>query len=192
MYNCCRSRPTACQLFSSDDEAVHQQQLKKPMDSKTSSSSLTAKRLTEVKSFNTKIKKRKKNKTTINPISASMRPTSRDLFGTDSNDEQEEEAVESTLNKKITPLHSYYMRKVANGISKQTNENKKGKFYLELNIYDHSEIERVAPYQWRHAIVTVKTRTNDETPAWNHLKEFLKETHKEFRHCPIDYVSNYF
>lgn len=122
-----------------------------------------------------------------------MRPTSYDLFGTDSDDEQEEETAASTTGKKIPPLHSYYTRRVANGLSKQTFENKKGKFYIELKIYDHSEIERVAPInRWRHAIISVKNRTDDGTPAWKHVKDFFKETHNEFKHCPIDYVSSYF
>ncbi|CAB3254146.1 unnamed protein product [Arctia plantaginis] len=185
------SNQTANQIFSSDDEAGYQQQLKKPKDSKASSSSLTAKRSAVGESMNTEIKKKKKNKTTINPISASTRPTLHDLFGTDSDDEQEEETVGSTSGKKIPPLHSYYTRRVANSISKQIDENKKGKFYVEVKIYDHSE--RIAPInRWRHAIVTVKNRTNDGTLAWNHMKNFLKETHREFKHCPIDYVSSYF
>lgn len=122
-----------------------------------------------------------------------MRPTSHDLFGTDSDDEQEEEAVASTSGNKIAPLHSYYTRRVAKGISKQTFENKKGKFFIEVKIYDHDEVERISPInRWRHAIISVKNRTNDDTPAWKYLKDFLKETHKEFKHCPIDYVNSYF
>lgn len=185
-----RSKQTATHLFSSEDEAEQQSLPQKSRGSSPTSTNRREKRAMGGESSQAKPKKKKK--TIINPINSCRRPTSHELFGTDS-DEPEEEPAGIASGKKIPPLNSYFTRRIANGISRQSDDRKTGKYYVELKIYNVEEIERVSPInRWRHAILTVKNRTDDRTPAWDRLKEFVGETRKEFKHCPLDFVSHYY
>lgn len=147
----------------------------------TASKHLTGKRSSEAGTSSVEEKKKKRNK-----------PTSSDLFG-DGSGEEEESIPLPSKGKKVPPIYTQYTRRVANGISRQCIESKMGAYYVELKIYDVSEIERVLPInRWRHAVVSLKNRTDDNTPAWAYLKKFLNETKKEFKGCPHDFVSSYY
>ncbi|XP_026745202.1 uncharacterized protein LOC113506560 [Trichoplusia ni] len=179
------SKQVASHLFSSEDEAElqEQQHQKSNKASGSSKSSAPVKRLVEGQSSKTEDKKKRK-KSYIHPISLCMKPTSYEVFGTDSDDDREEEAVGSTQGKKNPPLFSYFTRRVANGLSRQTDEKKTGRHYVELKNYDCAEIERIALInRWRHSIIiiTLKNRTDDGTPAWQHFKEFINKTRQEFK-----------
>ncbi|KAL4703639.1 hypothetical protein ACJJTC_010756 [Scirpophaga incertulas] len=117
--------------------------------------------------------------------------TAYDLFGTDSEDD--EKADIPTTGKSPSPLTSYVTRRLANGHSRQIFDRKPGTHYVDLKIYRCDEIEKVQPInRWRQAIVTVKNKTFDNTGAWQHLANFIRETRKEFVNCPQTYVSNYY
>lgn len=131
---------------------------------------------------------------TISPIPPLPKTTARDLFGADSEDEDEPaEHAASKSGKKIQPMYSYFTRKIARGYSRQSDENKVGSHYIELKIYKCDEIKNVLPLnRWRHAIVAIKNRTNDNTEAWRRLSEFVAATRKEFRENPPTFINSYF
>ncbi|XP_047023155.1 uncharacterized protein LOC124633463 [Helicoverpa zea] len=202
------SGPTSADhLFPSEDEYEEQQtRVKHVKDSSSASSSSrsgdAAKRSASKSSHpDSKKKKLKTMSPTVHPISPVMKPqrsdmktTSHDLFGSDSDDDREEIAASNLKgNKKITPLYSYFTRRVANGLSRQTDELKQGPYYIELKIYDVKTIEHVAPInRWRHSIISIKNRTENNTPAWARLKDFIDETRREFKNCPLEFVSSYY
>lgn len=62
-----------------------------------------------------------------------------------------------------------------------------------MKIYEVGEIERVLPInRWRHAVISLKNRMDDDSPTWRSLKEFLNQSRKEFKKAPADFVSGYF
>lgn len=125
----------------------------------------------------------------INPIKKPT-PSSAELFGSDSS---EEDTVSAAGSKKGTALYSYITRKLANGMSRQTDDTKTGTHYVELKIYACDEIKNVTPInRWRHSVITIKNRTNVDTEAWSHLTDFVKATRKEYKHCPVSFNSSYF
>lgn len=131
----------------------------------------------------------KVKKPVIKPIPP-KKATVRDIFGTDSEDEDQDQPV---AGKPIQLLQSYMTRRLANGHSRQTCDTKKGSHYIELKVYNCDEIEKVSPMnRWRHAIVCVKNKTDENTEAWQHLTNFIIATRKEFRNCPINFISNYY
>lgn len=119
---------------------------------------------------------------------AKSRATVRDLFGTDSDDDE----LDHRIGKKIAPIYSYVTRRLANGFSRQINEEKTGSFYIELKIYNSDEIERVPPInRWRHSVLTIKNKTDSDTESWKHLNTFIKETRKEFKKCAPTFINSY-
>lgn len=89
-----------------------------------------------------------------------------------------------------TELISYLSRRGSTGISKQFNPNIKGSQFVDLKLYMCSEIENVSPMnRWRNAVVTLKTKIDDDNPAYNYLVKFLKEIKKNFKDCSVTYVS---
>lgn len=132
----------------------------------------------------------KKRKTVINPITPVMKAATAELFGSESDEEEEGCSTGST---KGTPIYSYVTRKLANGISRQTDDNKTGTHYVELKVYSCNEIKNVAPInRWRHSIITIKNRTNVNSEAWAHLTDYIKTTRKEFKNCPPSFNSTYY
>lgn len=121
-----------------------------------------------------------------------VKATARDLFGSDSDDDDHELDRGSTAGKKIPPIYSYITRRLANGFSRQIDENKIGSYYVELKIYNSDEIERVPPVnRWRHSVITIKNKTNSDTESWKHLNGFIKETRKEFKNRTPTFISSY-
>lgn len=185
-----RSRQNAETLFPSEDESPQPEPEKKSKKrthdhSKTDEPSSPAPARTSKKSM----------KSVINPISPppSKKPTAYDLFGTDSEDEEFEETSTPAAGKKIQPLISYLTRRLANGHSRQSFEGKKGTHFIDLKVYRCDEIDNVQPVnRWRHAIVCIKNRTNDDTEAWRHLTNFITATRKEYRKCTPTFISNYY
>lgn len=96
------------------------------------------------------------------------RTTARDLLGSDSDEPQDS----SYGNEELS---SYIYRRVANGYTKQYKNNQRGSHYIDLKIYKCNELENVKPKQrWRKSILTLKTKTDDNTRGWQHLVDFLK------------------
>lgn len=136
----------------------------------------------------------KKSKTVINPITPPARITSQDLFGQDSDDEPKSEPSQgcSKTGKAIPPLYSYYTKRESKGYSRQISETKKGKYYVELKIYDAEEIKKIQPMnRWRHSIITIKTQVNDDHNSWRYVKDFVKATHADFKNCPVALLGLY-
>ncbi|XP_075980270.1 uncharacterized protein LOC142979281 [Anticarsia gemmatalis] len=166
------SKQMADQLFPSSDEST--------VDVPTKSSK--KKRKVPEKTSDSQPSTTKKTK---------AKATARDLFGTDSDDDDELHRS-NTTGKKIAPIYSYVTRRLANGFSRQIDEDKTGNYYIELKIYNTDEIERVPPVnRWRHSVITIKNKTNSNTESWKHINEFIKETRKEFKNRTPTFISSY-
>lgn len=128
----------------------------------------------------------------IRPVT---RPTARELFGTDSEDEAQEAACasSSSSSKKVSTLVSSITRRLANGISRQGHPSKEGSHYIDLKVYKVSDIENVsAMNRWRQAVISLKTKTDDNTEAWGYLAKFITASRKEFKDIPPTFISNYY
>lgn len=118
--------------------------------------------------------------------STSRKSSARDVFGSDS----DEDAVNVQPGKKNLPLCSYFSKRISHGVSRQSDQNKAGTHYVELKVYNCDEIKHIQPMnRWRHSIITVKNRTDDNTEAWKHLTEFIKATRREFKDCRPDIIN---
>lgn len=130
----------------------------------------------------------KREQRTPAPVAAvastsSGKSSARDVFGSDSDDD----GTVLPGNKKNLPICSYFSKRVSGGVSRQTDPNKGGSHYVELKVYNCNEIKHIAPMnRWRHAIISVKNRTDENTQAWAHLSEFIKATRREFKGCRPD------
>lgn len=115
--------------------------------------------------------------------------TASELFGNDSGDEEEQKRGK----KKLTPLYSSISTRVANGTSRKTDDSKSGSHYVELKIYKCDEVEHVSPMnRWRHAIISIKNKTYENTEAWRLLSNYINATRKEFKNCPPTFVGAYY
>lgn len=109
----------------------------------------------------------------------------KDILGSDS------EIDEDLSCGKKDNLVSSLSRRVANGVSKQYNHDTKGSYFIDLKLYLCSDIENVTPMnRWRQAIVTVKTRADENDPDHRYLVKFLKEVKKRFKECPVSYYAS--
>lgn len=134
----------------------------------------------------------KRTKPIIRAVPSTSKATSHDLFGTDSDEDELNESSETAGKKSATPLISYFTRRLANGMSRQSGP-KTGSHFIEVKIYKKSEIENVSPMnRWRHSIITIKNQTNDDTQAWRHLTKFIQCSRKEFGDYPPTFMSNYY
>lgn len=136
----------------------------------------------------------------INPIaSPPSKATAKDLFGSDSEDgddgdDDNKECPDRRSdskkgNKTIPPLYSYITRRIANGYARQLSETKEGSHYVELKIYNTVEAEKVSPInRWRHSIITVKMKTNEDTEVWQHIKGVVGAARRSFRNCPTSFI----
>lgn len=116
---------------------------------------------------------------------AHQKTSARDMFGSDSDDE-----CAVIPGKKGVELCSYYSKRVANGVARQMNTQKQGSHFIELKVYNCEEIKNIQPMnRWRHAVITIKNRTNDDTVAWGYLTDFIRATRKEFKDCRPDLLN---
>ncbi|KAL4713360.1 hypothetical protein ACJJTC_016828 [Scirpophaga incertulas] len=178
-------------LFPSEDDEVQREQQQRPKIKKkrTSSPAPSTSRAKYAASHQTEPVQKKK-KTVINPVHM-KKPTAHDLFGSDSEEEEAQLPVPTPTGNK--PIHSYITRRLANGHSRQVYENKQGSHYIDLRVYTCDDIERVQPMnRWRHSIICVKNRTDNNTEAWQHLVNFISATRKEYRNCASTFISNYY
>lgn len=96
-----------------------------------------------------------------------------DLFGTDSEDEE-------TPPPPTSNLPTVFCRRVANGVTKQIS-NSSGDFYVEIKLYEASEVEKVAGEdRWRHAIVSAKTKLKHGGREWDLLQKLVTELKTQF------------
>lgn len=103
--------------------------------------------------------------------------------------ESDEDEAPNALGKN-NELCSYLYRRVPRGVSKQFNNNISGSHYVDLKLYMCDEIATVSPMnRWRHAVVTLKLKTDENTAAYRYLVKFLKEIKKNFKNAPVTYVS---
>lgn len=131
-------------------------------------------------------RKKTKSSSSSGVSASSSKITAKQLFGSDS--EGDDDFVTQEDGKKA-PLLSYINRRVANGYCRQLYPNKSGKQYIELKIYNTSEIEKVSPMnRWRQAIVTIKSQTNTDTEAWRNLSKFIKDTREEYKSYPPTFI----
>lgn len=134
----------------------------------------------------------KKPKTKISPISPPARLTAQDLFGNDSEEEVNPAPSSSKTGKPLPPLYSYFTKRESKGYTRRINETLRGKYYVELKIYDAEEIRKIQPInRWRYAITTVKTSLDDDKEAWRHIKGFVRESQKGFLNCPTTLLGLY-
>lgn len=123
----------------------------------------------------------------------SARATAQELFGDISDSDEEPQPPPKPKGKTKAPVYNYYTRRLANGHSRQINENKKGSHYIEIKVYKTEEIEHVLPLnRWRHAIVTIKNKINEDSDSWRVLSQLIAATRKDFKDCPPTFVSNYY
>lgn len=116
------------------------------------------------------------------------KPTMKDLFGCDTDDD--EDAGISGGNKEPPKLPCYITRRVANGYAKQFYPEKKGGLYVELKVYECSEIEKLSPMnRWRQAIIAVKTRADNNSKSWGFLAKYVKEVREEFKPCATSFTN---
>lgn len=107
-----------------------------------------------------------------------MKPSTTDLFGSDSNEDDNSGPSDP---KKGKPLYSYITRRLANGNSRQIDENKTGSHYIELRVYSCDEIQSVQPInRWRYSFIIIKNKTNTNSEAWSRLTDFISITRKEY------------
>lgn len=181
-------------LFLSDDDKSSVQDVaiseKKKKRSKPSSSDSRSShqppKTTPSTSASSSSKKMK-----INPVSK-PHLTARDLFGTDS-DEEDGDTQTTAGKKPSTVLLSSITRRLATGHARQSLPTKTGTHYIELKVYRCDEIENVAPMnRWRQAVVALKNRTDEGTEAWGHLTKFMCATRKEFKSSSQTFMSSYF
>ncbi|KAL4702263.1 hypothetical protein ACJJTC_002858 [Scirpophaga incertulas] len=135
----------------------------------------------------------KKPKIHIAPIKPPARITAQDLFNSGS---EEEDSVaqpsSSKPGKLVPPIYSYLTRRESKGYSRRTMEKQQGKYYVEVKIYDTEEIKKIQPInRWRYAITTVKTKLNEDSRSWQHIKEFIREANKDFKSCPPSLLGMY-
>lgn len=131
----------------------------------------------------------KRSKPIIHPITLPVKATARDLFGSDSD---EDDAVLDRAERKTPPIYCYVTRRLANGFARQMDENKKGSYYIELKVYKCDEIERVQPVnRWRHSVITIKNKTDENSESWHHLNAFISSARKEFKKCTPTFISSY-
>lgn len=129
----------------------------------------------------------KKNKPTIRPVPPPVRVTAQDLFGYDS---EEEPKANHGTSMAITPLHSVFVQTLARGVSKQVMTDKKGTHFFELKVYKCSDIEKVpAVNRWRHAVVSIKSKTDNNTDLWQQITNVVNTSRKEFRGVPNNFFS---
>ncbi|XP_047026051.1 uncharacterized protein LOC124644833 [Helicoverpa zea] len=174
------SKHTADHIFPSEDESSDGVQMKvKTKENKKRKSSPTRSPQPSTS---------KKGKTVIRPIPPITKSTAREVFGSDSDDD----AVDAPAEKKPPMIYSYVTRRLANGFSRQIDENKKGAFYIELKVYKCDEIERIQPVnRWRHSVITIKNKTDEDSESWRHLNEFIISTRREFKRCTPTFISSY-
>lgn len=114
----------------------------------------------------------------------SGRMTAKDLIGVDSD-------IDEDQHGKKDELISYFSRRVANGISKQHNPELEGSHFIDLKLYMCQEIENVSPMnRWRHAVVTLKMKADDNNDGWKYLVKFLQDAKTKFKNCPVSYMSS--
>lgn len=124
------------------------------------------------------------NVSTASKKAKSEKTTAQELFGDDSDNDN--------AGKKTAPLISYITRRVASGFSRQVDVGKKGSHFVELKIYKCDEIEPVSPMnRWRHAIVTVKNRTDIDAESWQHISAYLGAIRKEFKNVSPAFINSY-
>lgn len=132
-----------------------------------------------------------KTKTARN-TSAGSRSTAKQVFGLAS-DEEDNEPSGSNGKKPVPSIVSYVTQKTAQGFSRTYYDNKPGKYFIELKVYKCDEIEKIQPMnRWRHSIITIKNRTNDDSEAWRKLTDFISSTKKEYKNCKKMLISNYY
>lgn len=120
----------------------------------------------------------------VKPQPTTSKVTAKDIIGTDSDFDEDQ-----TAGKK-DELISYLCRRGSNGVSKQIHPDKQGLRFVDFRLYMCNEIENITPMnRWRQAIVTLKTKVDDNTPAYKYLVKFLKEVKKDFKDCPVTYTS---
>lgn len=92
--------------------------------------------------------------------------SAKDIFGSDSDDDQ---CAPKAGKKPTTAICSYFTKRVPHGVMRQTNVEKEGSHYIELKVYKCDEINHIQPMnRWRHAIITVKNKSDVGTEAWEH------------------------
>lgn len=143
-----------------------------------------------------KIKMKKPASPSCNSASTSAAPelyrraSARDVFGSDSDDEQCNNLKPGK--KTAAALTSYFTKRVPHGVVRQSNTEKEGSHYIELKVYKCDEIKHIQPMnRWRHAIITIKNKTDVDSEAWEHLTQFIKATRREFKDCRPDVISGY-
>lgn len=165
-------------MFPSEDESADNFEVREKSKKRSST--------TEPVAGPSKIKKPK-----VRPVPTIAKPTARDLFGSDSDDD---DAIEpKAKGKKPTPVYSYYTRRLANGYSRQSNEAKAGSHFIEFKLFKTDEIENVQPVnRWRHSIVTIKNKINVDSDTWRVIRELMAVTRKDFKNCPPNFISQFY
>lgn len=110
----------------------------------------------------------------------------KDLFGGDTDDDE----ASISGGKEPPKLPCYITRRIANGYAKQFNPEKKGSLYVELKVYESSEIEQLSPMnRWRQAIIALKTRTENNAKSWGFLANYVREVREEFKPCVTSFTN---
>lgn len=116
--------------------------------------------------------------------------SARDVFGSDSDDDNFH--IPKPGKKTSAPICSYFTKRVPHGVVRQTNVEKEGSHFVELKVYKYDEIKNVQPMnRWRHAIISIKAKSETDTPAWEHLAQYIRATRQEFKDCRPDVISGY-
>lgn len=183
------------QLFSSDEESEIETQTKQQKS--TYSSTRLEKSTANKRPKTDRIdgsKTHGSKKPRIQPVPlTNNKLTARDLFGSESDEEDSSVKPSTSTGKTPPPLHSYFTKRVNKGYARKISETKQGPYYVEVKVYNCNEIADIPPVnRWRHSIVTIKTKVDADTEMWRHLKGFTSSVEQDFRNCPATLINSYY
>lgn len=104
--------------------------------------------------------------------------------------EEKAAIAEVRSSKRAAQLDSTFTQKVANGNLRRSLPCS-GEFYLELRLYNTSEIATVAPAErWKKAVTALKTQIEVESPTWGHLHKLITNIDKQFMEVEPTFYSD--
>lgn len=117
-----------------------------------------------------------------------QKPSAYELFGTDSEVEEEDDNERSIKKGNISRLYSYYTRRLPRCFTYCMDKSKLGSYYITLKVFKTDDIESVEPTKrLKKALYLIRNKTDSDTEAWKYLSEFITATCKEYESSPKFY-----
>lgn len=126
---------------------------------------------------------KKRKHQTIAPAAPS-KYSSYELFGTDSEDDDDNGgAIKTKSSKHGNNMFSYFTIKYHKAYSRQIRKYKLGNYYFDLKVYDTNKSN--ALNKRPQPQIAIKNRTNCDTEAWYHLKKFIEASRRQTKQCTM-------